>query len=75
MFEFLIGKRDKEIRDELRKVKAALKAEIERLNNSPGSITPEDQAILDGILARTNALGDSVRTLADATPDQPPPTP
>lgn len=51
---------------------AALKAEIEKLQNTPGDITPEDQAILDGIQARAEALGDKAAALDELTT---PPTP
>lgn len=48
-----------------------LKAEIKKLQENPGPITPEDQAILDGIQARANALSDKVKAL-DAATEQPP---
>lgn len=45
-----------------------LKRVIEELQNSPGAITPEDQALLDSIQARATALGDKVAALDEATP-------
>lgn len=48
-----------------------LKKEIERLQNTPGPISAEDQATLDGIQARANALSDKVKAL-DAATEQPP---
>jgi hypothetical protein len=48
-----------------------LKAEIKKLQENPGPITPEDQAILDGIESRTNALSAKVEAL-DAATEQPP---
>lgn len=51
-----------------------LKKEIERLQNTSGQITPEDQAILDGIQARANQLSEKVKAL-DAATEQPPTPP
>lgn len=48
-----------------------LKAEIKKLQENPGPITPEDQAILDGIQSRANALSAKVAAL-DAATEQPP---
>ena len=50
-----------------------LKDEIVRLNNTPGPISPEDQALLDAIEARATALVTRVQTLDAAT--ETPPTP
>ncbi len=50
-----------------------LKDEIARLQGTAGQITPEDQAILDGIQARTTVLAEKVKALDDAT--ETPPTP
>jgi hypothetical protein len=58
-----------------------LKTELERIQNSPGAITPADQAALDAALARTTALAtkvngvkDAFKALDDATvPPTPPP--
>jgi len=51
---------------------AALKALIEEIQNTPGSITPEDQAILDQMEALTVTLADQLTAL-DA--ENPPPAP
>ena len=57
-----------------------LKDTIEKLQNSPGTITPEDQALLDASQARAAALATkltdlsaSAKTLDEST--TPPPTP
>lgn len=44
----------------------ALKAKIDQLQNSPGAISPEDQALLDQISAQATALSDKVKTVDDA---------
>jgi cell division protein FtsB len=53
-----------------------LKAEIKKLQDNPGPISPADQAILDGIQARADQLDQKVEAL-DAMTSQPPvpPTP
>ena len=51
-----------------------LKAEIVKLQNSPGTLTPADQATLDGIQTRANALAEKVKAL-DAATEQPPTPP
>ncbi len=53
-----------------------LKAKIEQLQNSTGEISAEDQAILNGIENRTNALADKLKALDEATevPPVEPPT-
>jgi len=50
-----------------------LKAEIKKLQDNPGPISPEDQAILDGIQTRVGGLSDKVKALDAATEN--PPTP
>lgn len=50
-----------------------LKDKITELQNSPGAITPEDQALLDAIEDRANQLVTKVETLDAAT--EHPPTP
>lgn len=50
-----------------------LKDEIAKLQNNPGPISPEDQAILDGVQARVVSLTDKVKALDEATSQ--PPTP
>lgn len=50
---------------------AFLKEEIRKLQENPGPITPEDQAILDGIESRVGALSAKVEAL-DAATEQPP---
>lgn len=50
----------------------SLKAEIEKLQNTPGDISPEDQAILDGIEAKVNDVAGKLTALDGLTT---PPTP
>lgn len=57
---------------------AGLKALIDKLQNSPGSITPEDQATLDkaqaaadALAAKVKAVTENAKALADATEDAP----
>lgn len=50
-----------------------LKAEIAKLQTTPGAITPEDQALLDSIQNRANALAAKVDALDSMTVA--PPTP
>lgn len=52
-----------------------LKKKIEELQNSSGSITPEDQALLDAIEARANTVGDKLAALDAATENAPAPNP
>lgn len=52
----------------------ALKDEITKLQNSPGTITPEDQASLDAIQARTDAITTKLEALDALTPPTPPTT-
>ena len=52
----------------------ALKKKIEELQNSPGAITPEDQALLDGIEARASGVADKLAALDALTPPTAPPT-
>lgn len=53
----------------------ALKAEILKLQNSPGTITPEDQASLDAIQARSEAIATKLEALDAETANAPtPPT-
>lgn len=49
----------------------ALDAQIQALQNSPGTLSPEDQAALDGISAASAALAAS----ANAMPAPPAPVP
>lgn len=54
---------------------AGLKAEIERLQNTPGPITPEDQALLDSIQARADGIATRLEALDAQTEARPePPT-
>jgi len=46
---------------------AFLKAKIEELQNSPGTITPADQALLDALEARVGTLSTKVADLDAAT--------
>jgi len=57
-----------------------LKSKIEELQNNPGTITPEDQALLDAIQTRANLLATkiqdasaSAKTLDDSTTPPAPP--
>lgn len=59
---------------------AFIKSELERINNSPGQITAEDQASLDRLLARAGAMTtkltdtkNRLTALDDMTPPAPPP--
>ena len=45
-----------------------LVAEIKRLQETPGSISPEDQAILDGLQARAEAAAGKLEALDALTP-------
>lgn len=47
---------------------ATLNAKIEELQNSPGEITPEDQASLDAIETRAQSITDKLEALAAVTP-------
>lgn len=49
---------------------AQLKALIEKLQNSPGGITPEDQATLDQLESTIKALQPKVKAVADAQKTQ-----
>lgn len=51
---------------------AWLKEQIEKLQNTPGEITPEDQALLDALQVRTQALAERVAALDAMTPPKPP---
>lgn len=51
---------------------AALNAKIEELQNTPGAITPEDQALLDEIEARSDAITTKLEALDAMTPPAPP---
>ncbi len=48
-----------------------LKAEILKLQNNPGPISAEDQAILDGLVTRSQGLSAKVEAL-DAATENPP---
>lgn len=50
----------------------ALNAKIEELQNSPGEITPADQALLDALEARGDAIEKKVVALDALTPPTPP---
>lgn len=47
---------------------ASLEAQITALQNSPGTITPADQALLDGIQARASTIADKLDALDALTP-------
>ena len=52
----------------------ALNAKITELQNSPGAITPEDQAALDAIQAAGEALAAKTEALDSMNPPNPPPS-
>jgi len=55
---------------------AFLKEKIDALQNTPGTLTPEDQALLDAIQSRIGTLATRVTALDAATSrPTPPPTP
>lgn len=51
---------------------AALNAKIEELQNTQGSITPEDQALLDDLQTRGEALASALEAVDNLTPPAPP---
>lgn len=51
-----------------------LNDEIAQLQNSPGNITPEDQALLDGLQERGQTISDKLAALDALTPPAVPPT-
>lgn len=51
----------------------ALTAKITELQNSPGAITPEDQALLDEAQAQAEALATKAEALDQMNPPTPPP--
>lgn len=55
---------------------AYLKEKIDELQNNPGPISPEDQAILDELQARVTGTTEKLKALDAATerPPTPPPT-
>lgn len=54
----------------------SLDDKITALQNSPGTLTPEDQAALDGIQSASKALVTKAAAIStDAPPTTPPPTP
>jgi uncharacterized FlgJ-related protein len=50
----------------------ALQDQIVQLQNSAGQITPEDQALLDGLQARTDVMAQKLAALDALTPPVPP---
>ena len=50
-----------------------LRADLAAIQNSPGSLSPADQASLDSALARTGKISDAL-TAIDAVQTPPPPT-
>lgn len=52
-----------------------LKDKIDQLQNTPGEVSPEDQALLDAIQARAGAMADKVDALDALTPPAVPVTP
>lgn len=54
---------------------AALNAKITELQNSPGTVTPEDQALLDALQSRGETIAAKLEALDALTPPTPPVTP
>lgn len=54
---------------------AELNKKIEQLQNSPGALSPGDQALLDEIEAKGDAIAVSLETLDASTPPIEPPPP
>lgn len=54
---------------------AYLKQKIDELQNNPGPISPEDQAILNDLQARVNVTADKLKALDSATERPPTPPP
>lgn len=52
----------------------SLNDQIAALQNSAGQITPEDQALLDGLQARASGIADKLDALDALTPPTPPAT-
>lgn len=50
-----------------------LNDDIAKLQATPGQITPEDQALLDGVQARAKTIADNLDALDAQTPPAPPP--
>lgn len=53
----------------------SLQDQIAALQNSAGTITPEDQALLDGIQSQAAAVATKLQALDDLTPPVAPTTP
>ncbi len=53
----------------------SLKQQITDLQNSQGTLTPADQALLDGIEAKAAVIADKLTALDAMTPPPAPPTP
>lgn len=51
---------------------ASLNAKIEELQNTPGEISPEDQALLDQLQAQGQALAERLEAVDAITPPVPP---
>lgn len=51
---------------------ASLNAKIEELQNTPGAITPEDQALLDQLQAQGEAIASRLEAVDNLTPPVPP---
>ena len=51
---------------------ASLNAKIEELQNTPGEITPEDQALLDQLQAQGEELTNRLEAVDNLTPPSPP---
>jgi len=52
-----------------------LKDDLEKLNNNPGTLSKEDQALLDGALVRTRTMSENLQGLDSQTNPPPPPPP
>ena len=58
--------------DAIVKEVADLNAKIVELQNSPGTLTPADQATLDALQARGRSISDKLTALSATTPPAPP---
>lgn len=52
-----------------------LNEQIKALQDSQGTITPEDQALLDGIQAKASSISDKLDAMDALTPPKAPPGP
>lgn len=70
--KIFFDRQDKAVSDLQDDVKS-LQDQIAALQNSPGTITPEDQALLDEIQTRASTVSDKLDALDSLTPPATPP--